>query len=129
MFNSVLSCLTRFLVAGVVFSVPATSVQATDHRQLRSEHPIVASRDTRDLVTIRVPEFRLGKAGRLETLDLEEFQVFSPDAKVVVHHPDGDVMMPVPKNTYFKGSLQGRPESRVYVSVLEDGEVRGLVKR
>ena len=36
--------------------------------------------------------------------------------------------MPVPKNTYFKGSLQGKPESRVYVSVLEDGEVRGLVK-
>ena len=127
-FNSVLSRLTRFLVAGMVFSMVAASVLATDYRRLRSEHLIAASRGAGGLVTIRVPEFRLGKAGRPETLDLEEYRVFSPDARIVVHHLDGDVIMPVPKNTYFKGSLQGKPESRIFVSVLEDGEIRGLAE-
>jgi hypothetical protein len=47
-----------------------------------------------------------------------------------VHGPGGkERVLPRPKNTYFRGTVEGEPESRVFLAVLEDGAVQGIVKR
>ncbi len=70
---------------------------------------------------------RLSETGPSESLVLEPFPVFSPDATVVLHSADGDKFLKPPANDYFKGHVEGRSESRVYLAVLESGEVRGFV--
>lgn len=60
------------------------------------------------------------------TLVLRQFRVFAPDAKIVVHDPEGDRTLPSPRNRYFKGHVDGSPGSMVVVSVLESGEIRGI---
>ena len=63
----------------------------------------------------------------METLVLEQFRVFSPDASIVLHFADGDETINPPANIYFKGHIAGRPGSMAYLAKLEDGKLRGLV--
>ena len=44
-----------------------------------------------------------------------------------MHTDAGEKLLPVPANVYLRGTLAGDPSSRVMVSVLETGEIRGLV--
>jgi hypothetical protein len=60
-------------------------------------------------------------------LELTRFRVFAHDAKIVVHSADGDFLHPIPDNIYYRGNVVGEPNSTVTVTVLEDGEARGLV--
>lgn len=59
-------------------------------------------------------------------LELERFEVFAPDAKIVVHTVDGEKLLPVPANVYLRGRIVGDPLSLVALSVLESGEIRGI---
>jgi hypothetical protein len=59
--------------------------------------------------------------------DLERFQVFAEDAEIVVHGANGARRMAVPANAYFRGEVEGRPGSRVFLAKLEGGGVRGVV--
>lgn len=63
---------------------------------------------------------------RLADLSLQRFEVFSPQASVVLHTDSGDVQLPIPRNIYLRGKIEGDPRSRVTISVLESGEMRGL---
>jgi hypothetical protein len=64
-----------------------------------------------------------------EGLDLERFEVFAPDARVVVHGEDGDDERPAPASVFFRGRVIGEPDSVALLSVHEDGQVRGIVQR
>lgn len=61
------------------------------------------------------------------TLEIERFNVFSSDARIVVHTPDGDEILPIPRNLYFKGTVVGEPGSTVIMTALDGGPVRGLI--
>lgn len=63
---------------------------------------------------------------RLADLALQRFEVFSPKARVVLHTDAGEVQLPIPRNIYLRGKIEGDPRSRVTLSVLESGEMRGL---
>ena len=65
-------------------------------------------------------------ASRSQSLLLQRFDVFSPGAKIVLHTSAGDRLLPVPANVYLRGSLAEEPLSRVVLSVLGTGEIRGL---
>jgi hypothetical protein len=75
-----------------------------------------------EITTVPLP----GHGGRV-TLEMTRFRVFAPDAKIVVHSTDGDILHPIPKNSYYRGKVVGDPDSAVVMTVLEGGEVRGLV--
>jgi hypothetical protein len=53
--------------------------------------------------------------------------VFTADARITVHGAQGDEELPPPANAYFRGTVAGRPGSRVFLAVLEDGTAQGLV--
>lgn len=64
-----------------------------------------------------------------DRLVLERFEVFAPDAEIVVHGASGtNNSHPVPDNAYFQGSIAGDPGSRAVLSVRGDGSIRGLVE-
>ncbi len=66
-------------------------------------------------------------SGERIDLELRRFDLFSPEARVVVHGADGDRTLPPPATLFFRGRLAGRAESRALLIVHEDGELRGVV--
>ena len=63
-------------------------------------------------------------------LELERIEVFTPQARIVVHGAGGDTTMPAPRdNAYFRGKVAGEPDSLAVLSVRRSGEVRGVVRR
>ena len=62
-------------------------------------------------------------------LDVERFEVFAPDAEIVLHGATGVTRLPAPANAYFRGTVAGEDGSRVFLEVLESGETRGVVTR
>ncbi len=81
--------------------------------------------------TLRVGAVPLTVEGgeRRETLRLERFEVFGRETRFVLHTPAGERDLPTPANVYLRGQIEGHPGSRVVVTVLESGEVRGLATR
>lgn len=68
----------------------------------------------------------LDGVSRSLSLRLERFQVFAPGARVVVHGAAGERYLPFPENVYLRGEVEGEAGSRVVLSVLASGEIRGL---
>ncbi len=68
----------------------------------------------------------LGGANRPLALRLARFEVFAPTARIVLHTDAGERALPVPENVYLRGGIEGEPGSRVVLSVLATGEIRGL---
>jgi len=64
--------------------------------------------------------------GRLVELDLERFEVFTPDAWVDVHTDDGRRRGVRPSTRYYRGRIEGEPESLAFVAV--DGMTDGFVQ-
>lgn len=89
---------------------------------------LVAARQLPVGGVLRVAAVPLTVAGRsrFATLRLERFEVFEPTAEIVLHTASGDRRLPIPANIYLRGRIEGEAQSRVVLSVLETGEVRGL---
>jgi hypothetical protein len=77
--------------------------------------------------SVRIEGLRDASTGRLETISARRFEVFSPDARIVVVGTGGPRETRPPANVYFRGELEGAPGSRAALSVLANGTVRGLV--
>jgi hypothetical protein len=75
---------------------------------------------------VRIEGVRDRDAARSEIFVGERFEVFTPDARVVVVGDTGTTEHAPPDNVYFKGSFQGVAGSRVLISVLGNGTVRGI---
>lgn len=61
------------------------------------------------------------------TLVLERFEVFTPDARIVVHGALKDQTFAVPPRVYLRGEVFGDPASLAFLSVAADGSIRGFV--
>jgi hypothetical protein len=59
------------------------------------------------------------------TLDLTRFDVWRPDATILI---DGQLAT-TPTTAYFRGSVEGDDSSLAMISVRESGEVQGLVQK
>ena len=76
---------------------------------------------------LRVENVDVPDSGETAAFALERFAVFTPDAKITVHGAEGDEVLPPPANVYFRGTVAGRPGSRVFLAVLPDGTTQGVV--
>jgi hypothetical protein len=76
--------------------------------------------------TLRLEGVELDDAKKLATFELERFEVFAPDARIVVHGENGESVLPAPDNRYFRGTVAGDVRSSVLVTVLASGGVRGI---
>ncbi len=74
--------------------------------------------------TLKIEAFPL-EDGRSVELNLTRFQIWKPDARIVVHTPDGDVDGTVPTDAYYRGTVTGDARSFVWLSV--GRTTRGLI--
>lgn len=122
--SSRLPCLLLFGI--LLVSLP---VSAAEPRVARFDQADLAetAREVEMDGAFRVESIPLGLAKSGSTLELQRVRVFTEDAQIVVHGEGGQHLMPLPKNVYFRGSIAGKPRSRVTLSVREHGEVRGII--
>lgn len=69
----------------------------------------------------------LGSEEATYNLVLQRFAVFKPNAEILVHYPDGPKAIDAPNTVYLSGYVEGSPRSYAYLSVREDGSMRGVV--
>src|SRR5258708_4213823 len=67
--------------------------------------------------------------GERATLELERFEVWAPDARIVVHEADGKHThtLPRPETRFYKGHVAGDPDSAVEISVAPNGRIEGSI--
>jgi len=112
------------LAAGLILAfgnrmTGALPVSADEPRPLRQLRAPVASG-----ARIRVDDVPL-VAGMPASLELERFEVFTPDAVIVVHGHDGERVEAPPRERFFRGYVAGDETSHVFLAVGED--VKGFV--
>lgn len=61
-----------------------------------------------------------------ETLVLTEFEVYTTDARIVLMTEDGEQELPLPKARFYRGYWASDSDSRVFLEVHANGEVRGI---
>jgi hypothetical protein len=94
-------------------------VQSRDFGQASKAAP-VGSR-------LRLEDIQVAETGEAVAFVLERFEVFAADARITIHGRRGETVVPAPANAYFRGGVDGRPESHVFLARLADGTVQGLV--
>jgi hypothetical protein len=68
-----------------------------------------------------------GATGKAARLTLERFEVFAPDAAVILKDDTGERRLPPPAAVFFRGSVVGDAGSTAFVSMDENGQLRGIV--
>ena len=69
--------------------------------------------------TVRIEGFPIAP-GTTGTLVLSRFEVTTPDARITVHGPEGERSLPFPSTAHFSGTVEGEPDSTVYVGAQQD---------
>jgi hypothetical protein len=112
------SAVSLLVLAGVSPSWAAREVTAS---RLAAEAPSVAVGEE-----IRVAGLSDRRGLRSEIFRGTRFEVFTRDARVIVMGADGARELPPPRNVYLKGRFENVAGSRVLLTVLEGGAVRGV---
>ena len=123
---------TLALALGFASSIPAvaTSGVSSDTPRLSGADLAVEASRISTGQRLQVTGIDLPATGESIVLEVERFEVFAPDAEIVVHGAGGHVTrLPAPANAYFRGKVAGEPGSRVFLEVLESGQTRGIVTR
>jgi hypothetical protein len=119
------------MVMGCVLLTAGVPVWAAGKRTVQ---PVIESRNLAKAAAtaplgsrLRVEDVEKADTGETAAFVLERFNVFTADARITVHGAQGDEVLPPPANAYFRGTVAGRPDSRVFLTVLKDGTAQGMV--
>jgi hypothetical protein len=113
------------LVALILF---ATSSFAATVTKL-NEDALAPLREATVMRKIRIDKLPLFDSKR-SVIDLEEFQVWEPGAKVIIHGDNGVVLdrQDPPPMRFFRGLVNGDPDSFAYFSIDgRTGSIQGLI--
>ncbi len=120
---------SRCLWSALALSAALAGTAGATSPTLRWSDPALPGRALRVPIGggLRIEGAVLEPGGTPEAFELERFRVFAPDAQVVVHGKDETRTLPPPAHAYFRGTVTGRAGSRVMLTALEDGGLRGLI--
>ncbi len=121
--------LSRTIVTGSILMLAAETATAGDLSLPRVQSQNLARAAALMPVGGRLvlQDVQRTDTGEPAALVLQRFQVFAADAEITVHGEHGEEVRPAPDNAYFRGEVEGRPGSRVFLAVLEDGTAQGVV--
>ncbi len=112
------TCLVTLVVASHASGALQNGVDPGELRKLSA--PVAPG------ARVKLDRIAVGDTER--TFELERFEVWAPDAEIVIDHPDGSrTKLAPPPVQYFRGTVDGDPESMVFVAVGSDGSADGLV--
>ena len=78
--------------------------------------------------SLKLNDVVLDSASSPVSLELERFEVFAPDARIVVHQDGAETALPPPKDAYYRGGIAGKPDSLAVLSADANGVMRGIVQ-
>lgn len=110
-----------WIAAGVCREAGAATVPVLQSRDFDRAAATVPAGSRLRLAGVQVAD------GDPVTLSLERFDVFTRDARITVHGAAGDEVLPAPANAYFRGVVEGRSGSRVFLAKLAAGGAEGIV--
>ena len=76
---------------------------------------------------IELEDIRLKGEGSSLTLELERFEVFAPDAHVILNDGRSARKISPSGGVHFKGRIQGMPESLAVINIDRRGKISGLI--
>lgn len=117
------------LLAVLVLAAPAATAAETLAAAGSVRDLAVAARRVVPGGTLFVSDLVLEPGAAPEALELERFQVLTPDARLVVHGAGGTTERALPDRRFFRGRVAGAPDSLAVLAVGADGAVRGVVQR
>lgn len=125
--------LSRRVLTGSILML-AANVGVAEDLSLPASLPVVQSHNlARTAATVplggrvMLRDVEVMDTGEPAAFVLQRFQVFAADAEITLHGDRGEEVLPAPDNSYFRGEVVDRPGSRVFLAVLEDGTVQGVV--
>lgn len=68
------------------------------------------------------------EANREAELELEQFQVFAPDAQIIVKSSTDTQTLPLPQTHYFKGKVRDQENSAAFMATDVAGNTRSIVQ-
>ena len=118
--------LPLILLSGFYILLPAAQAATTDINQIQAANllkiPMAQS--------IQLEKMVLDGEKTPVSLELERFEVFAPDVRIVVHDGKGhEEIQPRPTTAYFKGQIDGDSHSLVVLSADPDGTIRGIARQ
>jgi hypothetical protein len=124
----------RWSMNRIVLTGCALLIAAGPARAAVPALPVVQSQDFAGLASkmaagsrLRLENLQVANTGESRALVLERFEVFAKDAKITIHGEGGDEVLPAPANAYFRGVVDGKPESRAFLARLADGRTQGVI--
>jgi hypothetical protein len=115
--------VTGTMLAGCALLLAAGPVGAVESRDFAR-----AAAAARVGAGLRLENVQVADTGEARAFVLERFQVFASDAKVTIHGRRGQTVVTAPANVYFRGEVEGKPGSRVFLAQFEDGTFQGVVR-
>ncbi|TXH70110.1 MAG: hypothetical protein E6Q83_07235 [Thiothrix sp.] len=61
-------------------------------------------------------------------LELEQLQIFAPDAQIRVHNSSGIQSLPLPHTSYFKGKVSDQANSAAFIAADSSGSARSIIQ-
>jgi Metallo-peptidase family M12/S-layer homology domain len=100
---------------------PATAARLAAEGQEALDFDVRAHAALRDgaAKVVEIDAFPIAP-GETARLRLSRFEVAAPDAKMTLRGKDGETTQPLPRIQHFRGTVEGEPESSVYVGVSSD---------
>lgn len=117
--RTAVTCATALFAAAAALAAPPARVSANDTAFERSAKSVAKGQK------LIVEGLLLDQEKGTSNLELERFEVWRSDAVVMI----GARRVEAPKSLYFRGIVDGDPNSRVLLSVREKGGVDGMVFR
>jgi hypothetical protein len=109
-------------------TVASTAHSSAEVRLLVAAEPLAALRRVPIEQKAVVENFPVGPEINAD-LELHRFDVFTPDAQILLAGPDGSTTpLPRPDMAFFEGTVAGEPDSRVFLSASQQS-VRGYIQR
>ena len=106
-------------------SAAAGRLNAPGQEALDFERAVLLALRIAGADSVRIEGFPLAP-GVTGTLLLRRFEVTTPDARVTVSSADGEQSFPFPSTAHFSGTIEGDPDSAVYLGAQEDRVVTYL---
>jgi hypothetical protein len=118
--------LKLILVSGAL-AIAAAPAGAADLPRVQSRDFAATAAGLAAGARLRLEGVEVADTGEAAAFDLERFEVFARDARITVHGDAGDRVLRAPANVYFRGTLAGKPGSRVFLARLADGGAQGMI--
>lgn len=123
--RALLTCAVLLLAAGPVLAAGSAGLPSFQSHEVARAAALTPVGGALRLESVQVPD-----QGETAAFVLERFQVFAEDAEITVHGKGGKAtVLPAPKSSYFRGTVEGEADSRVFLALLADGTTQGVVTR